>query len=437
MFSAIHRSAATRSLRVVGARAFSQPSPQPPQPPQTTTLTNLPSLDFSTEREQPTGAKSSKDSLSSGEVRRRRLGRLAAVVLAAGLGLQVLNLGREWDPEELKAKKLTLETAPATRWDRTKERFTDIFDYFNKPAWTELLPPQPPPPHAKPYTLLISIDDLLVTSTWDRQHGWRTAKRPGVDYFLAYISQFYEVVIFTTQNFYTAAPILDKLDRYNFFIAHRLYREATRSINGKIVKDLSYLNRPLNTVILLDTDADHASTHPENAIIIPKWNGDPNDKGLIAMIPFLESIGIYRPQDVRPILSAYSGKDIPLEYAKKEAEAKAAHIEKWTKAHPQGSAVSGFSSFLGLGSSPSTQSKIPLTYLEQKRQEAQQHYAMEVKYIRDNKDYLEGLLKKDQEMMAKEVPSTLLDALGHLTGEPPKQKPSEGQQPQGEEEPKP
>ena len=34
----------------------------------------------------------------------------------------------------------------------------------------------------------------------------------------------------------TAAPILDKLDRYGFFINHRLFREATRSINGQIVK---------------------------------------------------------------------------------------------------------------------------------------------------------------------------------------------------------
>ena len=95
--------------------------------------------------------------------------------------------------------------------------------------WQELLPPMLPPPHQKPYTLLLSIDDLLVTSTWDvssvafsgvslsstpfslqsranhhlqRQRGWRTAKRPGVDYFIAYLSQFYEIVIFTTQHHY-------------------------------------------------------------------------------------------------------------------------------------------------------------------------------------------------------------------------------------------
>ncbi|KAF7309668.1 Mitochondrial import inner membrane translocase subunit TIM50 [Mycena indigotica] len=420
MFSAITRTVPSRVLRLAHTRAYSQP-PQPPTPPPPSGPSNLPSLDFSPQSEQQTGAKSSKDSLSSVELRRRRLGRLSAVVLALGFGINTIYLGREWEEEELKARKLTLETAVDTRWGRTKERFVDIFDYFNKPAWPELLPPPPPPPHSKPYTLLISIDDLLVTSTWDRQHGWRTAKRPGVDYFLAYISQFYEVVVFTTQNFYTAAPILDKLDRYNFYITHRLYREATRSINGKIVKDLSYLNRPLNTVILLDTNAEHIATHPENAIIIPKWNGDPNDKGLIAMIPFLESIGIYKPQDVRPILAAYHGKDIPIEYAKKEAEAKAAHVEKWNQSHPQGAGVSGFSSLVGIGK-PKPQ--IPPTYLEQKRREAQEQYAEEVKYIREHKDYLEGLLKKEQEIIAKEVPATLWDAVNQITGEPPKKKPA-------------
>ncbi|KAJ7767465.1 HAD-like domain-containing protein [Mycena maculata] len=417
MLAGLARNASRRALRPSGSRAMTQlPN------------SNVPSLDFSPESEQTTGAKSSKDSLSSVEQKRRNMGRISLAVLVLGFGINAIYMGREWDETELKAKKLTLENAPSSRWGRTKERFTDIFDYFNKPAWPELLPPTLPPPHQKPYTLLISIDDLLVTSTWDRQHGWRTAKRPGVDYFLAYISQFYEVVVFTTQNFYTAAPILDKLDRYNFYINHRLYREATRSINGKIVKDLSYLNRPLNTVISLDTNLEHVSTHPENAIVIPPWKGDPNDKGLVAMIPFLESIGIYKPQDVRPILAAYQGKDIPLEYAKKEAEAKALHVEKWTKDRPQGLAGASFSSFFGFSPGNTQRSKIPPTYLEQKRREAQEQYAEEQKYIREHKDYLEGLLKKEQEMMANEVPGTLWEAIGQMTGEPPKKKATEGQE---------
>ncbi|KAF9262545.1 HAD-like protein [Marasmius fiardii PR-910] len=388
---------------------------------------SVPSLDFSptdpTEGQGRTGARSSKDTLSSAEQRRRNFGRVLGALFLLGLGLNTIHMGREWSEEELKAKRMTIEDAPSTRWGRTKQRFGNLFGYFSEPAWDELLPPPYPPPHGKPYTLLLSIDDLLVTSTWDRQYGWRTAKRPGVDYFLAYLSQFYEVVIFTSQYFYTAQPVLDQLDRYNFYITHRLYREATRSRNGQIVKDLSYLNRDLSKVILLDTDASHASTHPENAVIIPKWKGDPKDHGLIDMIPFLESIAIYKPQDVRPILTAYQGKNVPVEYAKKEAEGKAKHIEEWKQ--NKGTKSNSVGSFFGVsvsclfGPSNRSDANAPPTYLEQKRKEYQQMYKEEQAYIAKNKDYLEKLLKQEQDMMAAQVPKNLWEAIDQMKGGPP------------------
>ncbi|THU98030.1 HAD-like protein [Dendrothele bispora CBS 962.96] len=384
-------------------------------------LSSVPSLDFSPpdprEEAQTTGARSSRDTLTSAEQQRQRMGRVMLGVLTLALGMGLWHMGREWDEEELKRKKLTREAAIDGRWDRMKTRVTELFDVFVEPAWPELLPPPYPPPHQKPYTLLISVDDLLVTSVWDRQHGWRTAKRPGVDYFLAYISQFFEVVVFTTQHSYTAMPILESLDRYNFFITHKLFREATRSVNGQVVKDLSYLNRDLSKVILLDTNSSHVATHPENAVILPKWKGDPRDRGLVAIIPFLESIAIYKPQDVRPILTAYQGKDIPTEYAKIEAEGKRKHVEEWQQ--NKGSTSNSFGSLFGLSSSRSAQNAPP-TYLEQKRKEAQQQYLEEQAYINKNREYLEELLKQDQDMMAQMVPNNFWEALDQLRGNPPK-----------------
>ncbi|EKM81387.1 hypothetical protein AGABI1DRAFT_84279 [Agaricus bisporus var. burnettii JB137-S8] len=348
--------------------------------------------------------------MSASEKKRQNMGKLSFGLLGLSLGLGIFYMGREWEEDELQAKKLKLEHAPQGRWNRTKERVGNLFDVFNKPAWSELLPPPYPPPHQKPYTLLISIDDLLVTSTWDRQHGWRTAKRPGVDYFLAYISQFYEVVIFTSQNYYTALPILDKLDKYNFFIAHRLFRESTRSINGTVVKDLSYLNRDLSKVVALDTSASHYMTHPENSIILPKWDGDPTDRGLVALIPFLESIAIYKPADVRPILDAYRGKDIPVEYGKKEAEAKAQHIEEWKKKSHHVSS-SNFSSIFGLSQNPTPRGQPPPTYLEQKRMEAQRLYVEEQKYIEGNRETLDKLVEQEQQAMMSQGPASLFEML--------------------------
>lgn len=394
---------------------------------------SVPTLDFSppdpSEEAQRTGAMSSKEYRTVSERTRRSRTRISLALLFLAFGANAVYMGREWEEEELKIKKMKIEDAPSTRWGRMKARLTGIVDVFVEPAWPELLPPPYPPPYQKPYTLLLSVDDLLVTSQWDREHGWRTAKRPGVDYFLAYMSQFYEIVVFTTQPGYTVDPILDKLDRYHLYLMYRLYREATRFADGKIVKDLSYLNRDLSKVIMLDTDPDHVSTHPENAVVLPKWKGDPKDKGLVAMIPFLESIAIYSPPDVRPILKAYEGKDVPLEYAKTEAKARAKHIADWNAKHKPAVAVPSFRNLFGLVSTVTTaRNEPPPTYLERKRQEAQKDYQMDRANIERQKDELERLLEEDQQAMAAQVPGNLWEAMDRFAGNPPPTPPGSGSQ---------
>ncbi|EPT02474.1 hypothetical protein FOMPIDRAFT_1022839 [Fomitopsis schrenkii] len=352
----------------------------------------------------------------------------AMAAFLVGAGVQTWMMGREWEEWELKEKRMKIEDAPSTRWGRTTARFANMFDFFTEPLWPELLPSPHPSVPQKPYTLLVSIDDLLVTSTWDRQHGWRTAKRPGVDYFLAYLSQFYEVVIFTTQYNYTAAPILDKLDPYQFFISYRLYRDACRSVQGEPVKDLSYLNRDLSKVVVLDVHPEHVSAQPENAIIMPKWTGDPKDRGLIAIIPFLESIGIFKPPDVRPILDVYHGKDIPLEYAKKEAEMKQKHMEEWQHSR-KGLSTNSFTLSSLFGSSQAQASPIPPTYLEQKRREAQLQYQDEQAYIRANKENFERMLKEEQEAMEREMRGgTVWSTMQTMIAGGPPPPPGQGQQ---------
>lgn len=63
------------------------------------------------------------------------------------------------------------------------------------------------------------------------------------------------------------------------------------------------------------------------------------------------AIAIYNPPDVRPILKAYEGKDVALEYAKTEAKAKAKHIAEWNAKHKPGvAAPPSFRNLFGLAS---------------------------------------------------------------------------------------
>lgn len=57
-------------------------------------------------------------------------------------------------------------------------------------------------------------------------------------------------------------------------------------------QDLTHLNRPLNRVIIVDTDKSSVS-HQENSIILDEWKGDIDDKILWDLIPFLQSMKIH------------------------------------------------------------------------------------------------------------------------------------------------
>lgn len=124
---------------------------------------------------------------------------------------------------------------------------------------------------------------------------------------------------------------------------------------------------------MIDTNPEHLHLQPENGIIIPKWKGDKENRaGLVNLIPFLEcmsfchsllfcsltfislrdritAVAIHQPQDVRPILKAYAGKDVALEYAKVEEEQKRKHIERWEASGGKKSVVSGLSMSKMLG----------------------------------------------------------------------------------------
>lgn len=120
--------------------------------------------------------------------------------------------------------------------------------------------------------------------------------------------------------------------------------------HANVSQDLGYLNRDLKKVLLVDTDPHHAKHQPENAIILPKWNGDPQDQTLIQMIPFLEYLATMGFDDVREVLKSFEGTYIPAEFARREKilreKFEAAEAEK--RKHRPKRSLGGLTSALGL-----------------------------------------------------------------------------------------
>ncbi|KPM35958.1 Mitochondrial import inner membrane translocase subunit TIM50 [Neonectria ditissima] len=337
-------------------------------------------------------------------------------------------MGRDWDPVEAERYVNVPNTpGPAGLWTRVKTRMTESVSYYQEPAFEKLLP-DPDPSFERPYTLCISLDDLLVHSEWTRDHGWRLAKRPGVDYFIRYLSQYYELVLFTTVPFGTAEPLVRKLDPFRF-IMWPLYREATKFQDGEVVKDLSYLNRDLSKVIIIDTNPKHVRNQPENAIVLKPWKGSPDDKDLVGLIPFLEYIHTMQYSDVRKVLKSFDGQHIPTEFARREAIArKEFHARQLIndKSRKHSSGVGALGSMLGLNPSnmsmtvnPDGEQNPSEAFAQGKmlqdiaRERGQRNYELLEREIRENG---EKWLKEEAEMMEKAQKEAMNSMMGSFSG---------------------
>ncbi|KAK9470008.1 HAD-like domain-containing protein [Dipodascopsis tothii] len=330
--------------------------------------------------------------------------KMALAFYATTLGAAVggsLFLSRTFSEEEqAKHSGVGNGWAPGEMYGRAKARFNEFFEYYHEPAFDELLPPPVPEPYQRPYTLVLGLDDLLIHSEWTRENGWRTAKRPGLDYFLGYLSQYYEIVIFSSQYMvYSEKPVM-KLDPYRSFISHALYREATRYEDGKLIKDLSLMNRDLGKIVMIDADPHAYALQPDNAIPMKPWLGTAGDRELVKLIPFLEWMATQGIKDVRPVLKSYQACDnYAEEYARREAVVRKKYEEDW-RAQQKGGAARFLASLAGGRANPDEVPPMPQDLI---RQEGQRGYEEFMKYIREHGEkMLEEEKAKEKEFLAEQ-----------------------------------
>lgn len=302
----------------------------------------------------------------------------------ASLGMLLggaIYLARDWEEgEQSNHPTVPGGLTPTASWARFQVRLGDVFGYFNEPVFDELLPDPLPEPYGRPFTLVLGLDDVLIHSEWTRQYGWRTAKRPGLDYFLGYLAQYYEIVIFSSSYMLHSEKVVAKLDPYRSSISHALYREATRYKDGKVIKDLSMMNRDIGKVILIDCRSDAYSMQPDNAIPLEPWSGSPSDKDLVKLIPFLEWLATQPIKDVRPILKSFEGTNIPDEFNRREVIARKKFEEQWNNEHV-GASNNWAAAFLGVKPPVPAAPMMPQDYI---RQEGQKSYEAYQKFIQEN-----------------------------------------------------
>ncbi|KAG2618172.1 mitochondrial import inner membrane translocase subunit TIM50-like [Panicum virgatum] len=190
---------------------------------------------------------------------------------------------------------------------------------FTEPTSDKLLPDLlPQDQHV--FTLVLDLNETLVYSDWQRERGWRTFKRPGVDAFLEHMAKFYEIVVYSDQTPMYVEPVFERLNSSGT-ISHRLSRPATKYLDGKHYRDLSKLNRNPKQVIYLSAHALETCLQPENCVEIKPFKlENNNDTQLLDLIPFLEYVAMARPSDIRTVLASYQGHDVAAEFIERSKE---------------------------------------------------------------------------------------------------------------------
>ncbi|XBW35934.1 hypothetical protein QEN19_001506 [Hanseniaspora menglaensis] len=309
-------------------------------------------------------------------------------LLGAITGL-TLYLGRDFNEEELKGaygKKYDAVgngfQPPTLVFKRIIARFNALSDSFNNPPFETLLPPPPPPPYQRPLTLVIGLEDLLIHSEYDYKNGWQTKKRPGVDFFLGYLSQYYEIVIFSKEASFTMEPVVMKLDPIQAFIAYSLFKDHCSYQNGNYVKDLSKLNRDMKKIVSLDlSNSVNSDDFEDNKIYINSWDGSKGNKELLDYIPFLEYLVTQNVADVRPIIKTFQDKtQLATDFNKRVDVLRSKFYDEQGK-----KSSSGIMKFVGMGTPAAggASAKFPLDFI---RDEGLKNYKQFQQLVEEEKE---------------------------------------------------
>ncbi|XP_075302300.1 mitochondrial import inner membrane translocase subunit TIM50 isoform X2 [Opisthocomus hoazin] len=245
----------------------------------------------------------------------RRLALRLAGLLGTGTGVAIVYIFGSSAVDEHGAKvpdEFDGDPVVIQQLRRTYKYFKDYRQMIIEPTSPKLLPdPLREPYYQPPYTLVIELTDVLLHPEWSLVTGWRFKKRPGIESLLQQLAPLYEIVVFTSETGMTAFPLIDSVDPHGF-VSYRLFRDATRYMDGHHVKDISCLNRDPAKVVVVDCRREAFCLQPYNGLALPRWDGRSDDRALYDLTAFLKTIALSGVEDVRTVLENYALEEDPL-----------------------------------------------------------------------------------------------------------------------------
>jgi len=178
-------------------------------------------------------------------------------------------------------------------------------NFLEKSDFTPVHLPYIVNPRLKPYTLVLGLDETLVNFQQINYTQGVLKLRPFLIEFLENMSNYFELILFTSETQYYAEPIIKAIEHRNNYFDYIFYRENCVKIGNDYVKDLIRIGRPLDSTIIVDNVPQNFRLQKGNGITIKSfWAQDPNDRALLDLIPILINIAKEKI-DVRDGLEKY------------------------------------------------------------------------------------------------------------------------------------
>ena len=156
------------------------------------------------------------------------------------------------------------------------------------------------------YTLVLDLDETLISFRINEYNNTELKLRPGLFNFLRKVKSRYELIVFTAGMKEYAEPILDSIERKEKFFLKRLYRQHTVYKDNIYIKDLTKLGRDLSKIIIVDNMPQNFCLQKENGILISNYFGQDNgDNTLNLLGDILLKIAQSPGRDVRNEIKKY------------------------------------------------------------------------------------------------------------------------------------
>ena len=155
-------------------------------------------------------------------------------------------------------------------------------------------PISPPYLHSinkKQFTLILDLNETLINFKLQAGREGYVRIRPYLFIFLEEVSQFYELILFTTATEAFTESIQEVIEYEKKFFDFVFCREHAIIIGGDYVKDITRVGRPLNSTIIIDNMPQNFRLQKENGILIKSfWGEEINDKTLYDLMNILVKI---------------------------------------------------------------------------------------------------------------------------------------------------